>query len=265
MIPAELKDFFVPGSVPFLLLSLIPGGPAAVPKEGWRTDGQDPGSPLSFSSIGFSARQSQPSRWSICSRRLCIPLCRRLTPAVRRLSWCSAPECKCIESRGASYGAPTREGSLRVLEAVRLHRLLGGAPIIATGGVRSSPYSESALMAHQLEQLGVPADKIIKEEKSTNTRDHALFVPPLLKQHGIERFVLVTSQQHIARALGVFRKVGFDPVPSTPEVYVGQRSLSREVLAVARGPVRQRVADLRPPGARVLPHTRMGVARYLHW
>ena len=90
-------------------------------------------------------------------------------------------------------------------------------------------------MAHQLEQLGVPADKIIKEEKSTNTRDHALFVPPLLRQHGIERFVLVTSQQHIARALGVFRKVGFDPVPSTPEVYVGQGHILEKYLPSQEG------------------------------
>jgi uncharacterized SAM-binding protein YcdF (DUF218 family) len=125
-------------------------------------------------------------------------------------------------SRGLSYGTPTREGSLRVLEAARLHRLLGGVPTIATGGAGSSQYSESGLMALQLEQLGVPAHDIIKEEKSANTRDHAMFVPPLLKQHGIERFVLVTSQQHIARALAAFRKVGMDPVPSTPEVYVAR-------------------------------------------
>ena len=207
------------------------------------------GSPLSFSSIGFSARQSPPSRWCIYSRRLCIPSCRRQMRGGATAIVLLGAGMQVHRSRGASYGAPTREGSLRVLEAVRLHRLLGGAPIIATGGLRSSPYSESALMAHQLEQLGVPADKIIKEEKSTNTRDHALFVPPLLKQHGIQRFVLVTSQQHIARALGAFRKVGFDPVPSTPEVYVATGSPSRDVLALARGPVRQRVADLRPPGA----------------
>ena len=125
-------------------------------------------------------------------------------------------------SRGLSYGTPTREGSLRVLEAARLHRLLGGVPTIATGGAGSSQYSETGLMALQLEQLGVPAHDIIKEEKSTNTRDHAMFVPPLLKEHGIERFVLVTSQQHIARALAAFRKVGMDPVPSTPEVYVAR-------------------------------------------
>ena len=91
-------------------------------------------------------------------------------------------------------------------------------------------------MAHQLEQLGVPPDDIIKEEKSTNTRDHAMFVPPLLKQHGIEQFVLVTSQQHIARALAAFRAVGANPVPSTPEVYVARRRRSGDVSALGHRP-----------------------------
>ena len=66
----------------------------------------------------------------------------------------------------------------------------------------------------------MPAEKIIKEEKSTNTRDHAMLVPTILKELGIEQFVLVTSQQHIARSLDAFRAVGANPVPSTPEVYV---------------------------------------------
>ena len=50
--------------------------------------------------------------------------------------------------------------------------------------------------------------------------DHALFVPPILRQRGISQVVLVTSQQHIARAVAAFNAVGIDPVPSTPEVYV---------------------------------------------
>ena len=219
MIPAELKDVFVPGSVPFLLLSLIP----AVLLLFRKRDGGRTGKIWVASLVLVY--------WVLSTPIAAVALVQMLSPVVHPvLSVADAGGATAIvvlgagmqvhRSRGASYGAPTREGSLRVLEAVRLHRLLTGAPIIATGGVRSLPYSESDLMAHQLEQLGVPADKIIKEEKSTNTRDHALFVPPLLKQHGIERFVLVTSQQHIARALGVFRKVGFDPVPSTPEVYV---------------------------------------------
>ena len=60
-------------------------------------------------------------------------------------------------------------------------------------------------------------------------------MPPLLKQHGIQRFVLVTSQQHIARALGVFRKVGFDPVPSTPEVYVERGHVLERYLPSLEG------------------------------
>ena len=220
MIPTELKDLFVPGSVPFLLLSLIP----AVLLLFRKRDGGRTGK-IWIASLVLVY-------WVLSTPIAAVTLVHLFSPVVHPvLSASDAGGATAIvllgagmqvhRSRGASYGAPTREGSLRVLETVRLHRLLGGAPIIATGGVRSSPYSESALMAHQLEQLGVPADKIIKEEKSTNTRDHALFVPPLLKQHGIERFVLVTSQQHIGRALAAFRKVGFDPVPSTPEVYVG--------------------------------------------
>jgi uncharacterized SAM-binding protein YcdF (DUF218 family) len=123
-------------------------------------------------------------------------------------------------SRGGSYGAPNRDGSLRVLEAARVHQVLGGVPIIATGAYGTRQYSEAGLMAHQLEQLGVPPEDIIKEEQSTNTRDHAMLVPPLLKQRGIEQFVLVTSQQHVARSLAAFRAVGLNPIPSTPEVYV---------------------------------------------
>jgi uncharacterized SAM-binding protein YcdF (DUF218 family) len=234
VIPTELKDLFVPGSVPFLLLSLIP----AVLLLFRKRDSGRTGKILVASLVLIY--------WVLSTPIAAVWLVHWLSPVVHPvLSAADAGGATAIvvlsagmqvhRSRGASYGTPTREGSLRVLEAVRLHRLLGGAPIITTGSVRSSPYSESALMAHQLEQLGVPADKIIKEEKSTNTRDHALFVPPLLKQHGIGRFVLVTSQQHIARALGVFRKVGFDPVPSTPEVYVGRGHILEKYLPSQEG------------------------------
>ena len=99
-----------------------------------------------------------------------------------------------VPRAGSSYDAPTRDGSLRVLEAARVHGMLGGVPIVATGGHGASQCSEAEVMAHQLEQLGVPADHIIKEERSTNTRDHAMLVPPLLTQRGIGQFVLVTSR-----------------------------------------------------------------------
>ena len=89
-----------------------------------------------------------------------------------------------------------------MLEAARLHRLLRGVPIVATGGVelaaafriRCSWRSNSSGR-----RTGGPRSS---GKRSRPTRAiMRCFVPPLLKQHGFDRFVLVTSQQHIARAL----------------------------------------------------------------
>ena len=123
-------------------------------------------------------------------------------------------------SHGDMVSAPSRQGWLRVMEAARVYRVLGGVPIVATGGLGSPQYTEAGLMAHQLRELGVPAEAVILEEKARNTRDHALLVPPILKERGIQQFVLVTSRQHIRRSVAAFRAVGMDPIPSTPDVYV---------------------------------------------
>jgi uncharacterized SAM-binding protein YcdF (DUF218 family) len=221
VIPGFLKELLIPGSIAFLILSLVPALLLLFRKK----DGGRAGKIWVTVLVVLY--------WVLSTPIAAINLVRLLSPEFPQvLSKADARGATAIvllgagmhvhRSRGESYGAPTREASLRVLEAARVYRVLGGVPIIATGGHGSSRYSEAGLMAHQLEQMGVPAGHIIMEEKSVNTRDHALFVPPLLKQHGIEQFVLVTSRQHIARALAAFRAAGANPVPSTPEVYVGE-------------------------------------------
>lgn len=219
MILSELKQLFVPGSIRFLILCLIPGALLLFRrKDGARA-------------VRLWMASVAVAYWVLSTPVTALALIDLFTPAIQPImSKADARRATAIvvlgagvnvhRSRGESYGAPTREGSLRVLEAARLYHVLGGVPIIATGGKGTSRYPAAALMARQLEQLGVPADSIISEEQSENTHDHAVFVPPLLKRHGLDQFVLVTSQQHIARALGAFRKVGLDPVPSTPEVFV---------------------------------------------
>jgi uncharacterized SAM-binding protein YcdF (DUF218 family) len=220
VVSATLKTFLVPGSIPFFLIALMP----AVLLLFRRKDGGRAGRICVTALVLLY--------WILSTPMAAAAIVKILSPDVPPvMSNADAGGASAIvllsagmevhRSRDASYGAPTREGTLRVLEAVRVHRLLGGVPIIVTGAHGTSQYSEAGLMAHQLEQLGVPRNRIIVEEKSRNTRDHALLVPPLLKQHGIERFVLVTSQQHIGRALDAFRAVGANPVPSTPEVCAG--------------------------------------------
>ena len=129
-------------------------------------------------------------------------------------------------SRGAVFHAASREHSLRVLEAARVYRVLDRPWVIVSGrlfgggGASGEVVSEAAMMRLSLMSMGVPGERIVEEPESRNTRDHSLLVPPLLKSHGIRQFVLVTSRQHMARALRVFRAAGWDPVPSSPEFYV---------------------------------------------
>jgi uncharacterized SAM-binding protein YcdF (DUF218 family) len=123
-------------------------------------------------------------------------------------------------SRGDFFETSTPEDALRMMEAARVYRVLDRPWVIVTGGYGSPRHTEAARMASELTALGVPADRIVEEPQSANTHDHGIFVPPLLRERQVGQFVLVTSRQHISRALRVFRRAGLDPVPSSPEVYV---------------------------------------------
>jgi uncharacterized SAM-binding protein YcdF (DUF218 family) len=94
-------------------------------------------------------------------------------------------------------------------------------PWVIVTGLGNERRSEAQHMARDLKILGVAEDRIVEESQAANTRDHASFVPPLLKARGVSQFVLVTSQQHIARSLKAFQAAGLHPIPSTPEFYVG--------------------------------------------
>ena len=135
-------------------------------------------------------------------------------------------------SRGDVYTASQREHALRIMEAARVYRVLDRPWVIVTGSFANERFTESGYMAMDLRNHGVDPDRIIEEHSAANTRDHALLVPAILKERGVKQFVLVTSQQHIARALKAFHKVGWNPIPSTPEFYV---SRSRALPYLPRG------------------------------
>lgn len=105
----------------------------------------------------------------------------------------------------------------RVLEAVRVFHLIDPAIVISSGG-RPAPDDDSEPsgqnMRDELVRLGIPADRIIVETQSSNTREEAMVVTPMLKSRGIEHMVLVTSDSHMRRALGIFRVAGWQAVPA---------------------------------------------------
>ncbi|MGH9146667.1 MAG: YdcF family protein [Vicinamibacterales bacterium] len=121
-------------------------------------------------------------------------------------------------SRGGEIDILTSHTSLRVLEAARVYRLMSNDPwVVVTGGITrgwASSTAEAALMRDELVTLGVPAGRILIEERSRNTYDHGLYVPELLRPYGVDRYVLVTSGTHMRRAAAVFRARGVTVVPS---------------------------------------------------
>ncbi|MGE0055175.1 MAG: YdcF family protein [Hyphomicrobium sp.] len=104
------------------------------------------------------------------------------------------------------------EAAERLTEGVRLARVLGNAKIVFTGGVgRLMGGSEaSGPVSDYLQQVGIDKSRIITEGVSRNTFENAELTKKLVAPKSGETWLLVTSAYHMPRAIGVFRKVGFD-------------------------------------------------------
>lgn len=120
-------------------------------------------------------------------------------------------------SRGSEVDVLAGPTLLRILEAARVYRLMNDPWVVVSGGMLGGwpgSFSEAALMRDELVKLGVPAGRILIEQHSRNTYDHGLHVPEMLRPHGVDRYVLVTSGAHMPRAAAVFRARGVNVVPS---------------------------------------------------
>lgn len=114
-------------------------------------------------------------------------------------------------------GVLTSSSVLRALEGARVAKLIGARLVVASGGEPRQELQlkpESEMLHAVLAAAGVPADRIVEESASKNTRDQARLIPAMLRARGIEHFVLVTSPVHMRRSLALFRAQGIEPVPS---------------------------------------------------
>ncbi|RHW43332.1 YdcF family protein [Neobacillus notoginsengisoli] len=78
--------------------------------------------------------------------------------------------------------------------------------IIVTGGVPKEGVTEADAMSDWLIANGVAEDRIIKENKATDTVENALFSTAILEKEGLKDVTLVTSASHMRRALTIFEE-----------------------------------------------------------
>jgi uncharacterized SAM-binding protein YcdF (DUF218 family) len=118
---------------------------------------------------------------------------------------------------GSSYSIAGPMDATRVLEAVRVYRLIDADWVISSGGKPrpTDPHEASGVtMGESLAALGVPAPRIVVETKSRNTYEEAIVVAPMLQQLQVQHVVLVTSATHMRRSLGAFRTQGVRAIPA---------------------------------------------------
>jgi uncharacterized SAM-binding protein YcdF (DUF218 family) len=135
--------------------------------------------------------------------------------------------------RVMSGGAPSFALERRAQHAARLYHA-GLAPlVITTGGVGDFPPSEAEVAARVLQEEGVPASAILREDASTSTQENAAFAKD---RFGGRRVLLVTDAFHTWRAERVFARHYEEVVAvgmQSPITDERTRGALREVLAVA--------------------------------
>jgi uncharacterized SAM-binding protein YcdF (DUF218 family) len=107
-------------------------------------------------------------------------------------------------------------GSQRVAEAVRLARRFPHARLVITGPGRGEYEFARA-------QDFAPG-RLVLEMSARNTFENATLTKAVVNPRPEERWLLVTSAWHMARAVGCFRKAGFAVLPWPVEQRPGDRS-----------------------------------------
>lgn len=113
--------------------------------------------------------------------------------------------------------------SARYIRFVTLANEYPEAKLAFTGGSgRLNPQTKmrDAEVAKQiLAGLGVPRARVVFEDQSRNTYENAVKTKELLKPTPQQKWLLVTSANHMPRAMGVFKKAGWN-VEAAPADYL---------------------------------------------
>jgi uncharacterized SAM-binding protein YcdF (DUF218 family) len=113
-------------------------------------------------------------------------------------------------------GLAVNEAAERLTEGLRLVRRLGDTPVVFSGGAAVllvAGADAAGPVGRYLQEMGIDARRIVLEGRSRNTYENAVYTRDLVRPVPGRRWVLLTSAYHMPRAVGIFRKAGFDVAP----------------------------------------------------
>ncbi len=103
----------------------------------------------------------------------------------------------------------------RLMAPVSLRAVYPHARLVFTGGSGSlnpGPLKESEKVRHFWHDAMGDSAQVLYEEASRNTHENAIFTRDLVHPKAGEKWLLVTSAAHMPRAMGLFRKAGFEVI-----------------------------------------------------
>ncbi|MEV6363363.1 YdcF family protein [Nocardia asteroides] len=117
------------------------------------------------------------------------------------------------------------DGTMRAELGNRLHAALiqafmsPSSPVIVTGGNPRNGVTEAQVMADWLTTRGVARQRVFTETQAGSTVQNAFFSAKLMEVLGVHKAVLITSADHMRRALDNFVAAGIPVVATmTPDV-----------------------------------------------
>jgi uncharacterized SAM-binding protein YcdF (DUF218 family) len=102
----------------------------------------------------------------------------------------------------------------RIVRAFELLRAGRARNVLLSGGSarpQRGEVPEADRLAAKLAQWGISPERIAVEASSRNTRENAIESARVAHARGWRKLLIVTSAQHVPRALGCFRAVGIEP------------------------------------------------------
>jgi uncharacterized SAM-binding protein YcdF (DUF218 family) len=95
---------------------------------------------------------------------------------------------------------------------VELGRRHPEARLVFTGGGRNQRITEAAVACDFLSRIGADYRAVTYEDQSRNTLENARLTHDLIRPNSDERWVLVCQAAGMPRAMGVFRKAGWNVI-----------------------------------------------------
>jgi uncharacterized SAM-binding protein YcdF (DUF218 family) len=137
-------------------------------------------------------------------------------------------------------------GLARIVEGVRLLKVLPEARLVLSGGGEPGYPSHAVVLGRVAAQLGVEPERILRIENVRDTEDESKALSELI---GPAPIALVSSAWHLPRASALFRTMGFDVLPCptaytarpSPNASWNEYSWSIESLERSTAAVRERI------------------------